>query len=73
MIPGNESPRWRHGAAKPPRAEIRPALVGSVVVTCCYGYMFPTEKETALAETLRVLKPGGTLVATTWDILRDAA
>ena len=38
------------------------------VVTCCYGYMFPTEKETALAETLRVLKPGGTLVATTWDI-----
>ena len=39
------------------------------VVTCCYGYMFPTEKETALAETLRVLKPGGTLVATTWDIL----
>ena len=31
--------------------------------------MFPTEKETALAETLRVLKPGGTLVATTWDIL----
>ena len=43
------------------------------VVTCCYGYMFPTEKETALAETLRVLKPGGTLVATTWDILRDAA
>ncbi len=39
------------------------------VVTCCYGYMFPTEKETALSETLRVLKPGGTLVATTWDIL----
>ena len=39
------------------------------VVTCCYGYMFPSEKETALAETLRVLKPGGTLVATTWDIL----
>ena len=43
------------------------------VVTCCYGYMFPTEKETALAETLRVLKPGGTLVATTWDILCVAA
>ena len=42
------------------------------VVTCCYGYMFPTEKETALAEPLRVLKPGGTLVATTWDIFAAA-
>ena len=37
------------------------------VVTCCYGYMFPTDKAAALAETLRVLKPGGLLVATTWD------
>ena len=27
----------------------------------------------AFSEYLRVLKPGGTLVATTWDILRDAA
>jgi ubiquinone/menaquinone biosynthesis C-methylase UbiE len=32
------------------------------IVTCCYGYMFPEDKELALAETYRVLKPGGTLV-----------
>ena len=37
------------------------------VVTCCYGYMFPTDKSAALAETFRVLRPGGLLVATTWD------
>lgn len=36
-------------------------------VTCCYGYMFPTDKALALAETRRVLVPGGVLVATTWD------
>eukprot|EP00930_Biecheleria_cincta_P044928 TRINITY_DN30957_c0_g1_i2.p1 TRINITY_DN30957_c0_g1~~TRINITY_DN30957_c0_g1_i2.p1 ORF type:complete len:273 (+),score=44.60 TRINITY_DN30957_c0_g1_i2:48-866(+) len=37
------------------------------VVTCCYGYMFPVDKPKALKETYRVLKPGGLLVATTWD------
>jgi len=37
------------------------------VVTCCYGYMFPTDKARALQETYRVLKPGGVMVATTWD------
>ena len=36
------------------------------VVTCCYGYMFPGDKDKALSETYRVLKPGGSLVATTW-------
>jgi len=43
------------------------------VITCCYGYMFPEDKALALKETLRVLRPGGTLVATTWnrvDILK---
>lgn len=41
---------------------------GSVdIATCCYGYMFPTDKSLALKETYRVLKPGGVLVATTWD------
>lgn len=28
------------------------------VVTCCYGYMFPPNKQQALNETFRVLKPG---------------
>lgn len=37
------------------------------IVTCCYGYMFPADKDKALEETFRVLKPGGTLIATTWD------
>jgi SAM-dependent methyltransferase len=37
------------------------------VVTCSYGYMFPSDKEKALQETFRVLKPGGILVSTTWN------
>lgn len=35
-------------------------------VSCCYGYMFPDDKHKALTESLRALKPGGTLVATVW-------
>ena len=37
------------------------------IVTCCYGYMFAEDKVKALSETFRVLKPGGSLIATTWD------
>lgn len=39
------------------------------VISCCYGFMFPPNKALALQETFRVLKPGGLLVATTWDHL----
>lgn len=38
------------------------------IVTCCYGFMFPPNKETAVKEAFRVIKPGGSLVATTWNV-----
>lgn len=39
------------------------------IVTSCYGYMFCDDKQKAFNEALRVLKPGGTLVATYWKNL----
>ena len=40
------------------------------LATACYAYMFPEDKAKALSETLRVLKPGGCLVATYWVNVR---
>lgn len=40
------------------------------VVTCCYGFMYPGDKACAVREAFRVLKPGGLLVATTWETLK---
>lgn len=37
------------------------------IVTCCYGFMFPDNIPLAVSESYRVLKRGGTLVATTWN------
>jgi ubiquinone/menaquinone biosynthesis C-methylase UbiE len=39
------------------------------LVVCCFGYMLIPDRAKAFAETLRVLKPGGTLLMSTWDSL----
>ena len=39
------------------------------LVVCCFGYMFAENKVKAFAEALRVLRPGGMLILSTWDKL----
>jgi ubiquinone/menaquinone biosynthesis C-methylase UbiE len=39
------------------------------LIVCCFGYMFVPEKINAFKEAWRVLRPGGTLLFTTWDQL----
>jgi ubiquinone/menaquinone biosynthesis C-methylase UbiE len=38
-------------------------------VVCAFGLMFPPDKPRVMRELRRVLRPGGTLLATTWDSL----
>ena len=40
------------------------------IITVCYGYMFCENKQQAFNESYRVLKPGGTLIATYWKTLQ---
>ena len=41
------------------------------VVVCCFGYMLVPDKQKAFSEALRVLRPGGTLLMSTWDKLEN--
>jgi ubiquinone/menaquinone biosynthesis C-methylase UbiE len=39
------------------------------LIVCCFGYMFVDDKVKGFAEALRVLRPGGMLLISTWDKL----
>jgi len=42
------------------------------LVVCSFGVMFFPDKPTAYAEVVRVLAPGGTFLATIWDVLEGS-
>jgi ubiquinone/menaquinone biosynthesis C-methylase UbiE len=43
------------------------------LVVCCFGFMFVEDKPGAYAEIRRVLRPGGSLVLSTWSKLEENA
>jgi len=55
-------------------AQILPFDDNSIdLVICCFGYMFVPDRPRAFAEAYRILKPGGLLLFTTWDELKNNA
>ncbi|MGN7204144.1 class I SAM-dependent methyltransferase [Pedobacter sp. SAFR-022] len=55
-------------------AQRLPFDVNSIeLVICCFGYMFVPDRPKAFAEVYRILKPGGQLLFTTWDELKNNA
>jgi ubiquinone/menaquinone biosynthesis C-methylase UbiE len=64
---GNLNIGWQHIDAQQ-----LPFIDNSIdLVVCCFGYMFFPDKQKALAEVHRVLKPGGHFIFTTWDKLEN--
>jgi ubiquinone/menaquinone biosynthesis C-methylase UbiE len=43
------------------------------LVVCCFGFMLVPDRAKAFAEALRVLRPGGVLLMSTWDTLEHNA
>lgn len=64
-----EDPRARWQAADAQQLPLPDASFDAVV--CAFGLMFVPDKPRAMAEIRRVLRPGGTLLLTTWDSLAE--
>lgn len=62
-----ETPRARWHIADAQQLPFQDAAFDAVV--CAFGLMFVPDRPRALREVRRVLRPGGTLLATTWDTL----